>query len=241
MLHCIAFELTLYQGFLVMSQPSSFQVYVDEAGDEGFRFPESEEGTGSSRWFIMAAVITRTQTDLETVKLINRVRATIRRDPKQSDPLHFQKMSHEHRLPLVNAIAQADLRAIVVMIHKPSLVDTEMFMKKNVLYHHATRFLLERVSWACDDWFDEDVAGDGTAEVHFSNRGGMKIEELRRYIGHLAERDDCRIDWQRIRPDQCCVLEKSRWASRLQMPSPAVSSARSGLSTVLRSRVMRFP
>lgn len=47
----------------------TFIAYVDESGDEGFSF-----GRGSSDWFVLAAVITKQNNDLETVKLVDRVR-----------------------------------------------------------------------------------------------------------------------------------------------------------------------
>ena len=36
---------------------ASFVVYVDESGDEGFKFQPRE--SGSSRWFVMSAIVFR--------------------------------------------------------------------------------------------------------------------------------------------------------------------------------------
>ena len=51
-----------------MPRPS-YVAYVDEAGDEGFRFDR-----GSSAWFVVSAVLIRKPLDVETVKLVDNVR-----------------------------------------------------------------------------------------------------------------------------------------------------------------------
>jgi hypothetical protein len=92
----------------------TFVVYVDESGDEGFRF-----GAGSSDWFVLSAVVTRRATDLAVTRLVDDVRASLNRPARK--PLHFKDMRHEHRLLYVDRIAHADLRTISILVHKPSL------------------------------------------------------------------------------------------------------------------------
>ena len=86
----------------------SFKASIDESGDEGFAFKVPR--IGSSHWFVHSAVITRTETDLETVRLVDAVRQILRKRPHQ--PLHFQSMKHEHRLPYMDQIARAHLRTV---------------------------------------------------------------------------------------------------------------------------------
>jgi len=52
-----------------MMPSPTFVVYVDESGDEGFSF-----GRGSSEWFVLSAVIIKKANELETVKLVDRIR-----------------------------------------------------------------------------------------------------------------------------------------------------------------------
>ena len=56
----------------------TFVVYIDESGDEGFSF-----GRGSSEWFVLSGVITRKAHDLETVKLVDKVRARLGKPEKK--------------------------------------------------------------------------------------------------------------------------------------------------------------
>lgn len=179
----------------------SFVAYIDESGDEGFVFPESAKG--SSHWFVISAVVTRKHHDLETVKLVDKVRALLGRRPRE--PLHFSRMKHEQRLPYLQYIARARLKAVTVLVHKPSLREKESFREKNRLYFYATRFLLERVSWLCRDHVDESYPGDGSALVIFSNRSATSYSQLNDYVQRLKANPmglDIEIDWRVIRPEQ---------------------------------------
>jgi hypothetical protein len=44
---------------------ASFVAYVDESGDEGFKFLPNEQG--SSRWFVLSAMVIRREKDLQVV------------------------------------------------------------------------------------------------------------------------------------------------------------------------------
>jgi len=177
-------------------------VYVDESGDEGFKF-----GGGSSDWFVLSAVITRKANDLETVKLVDAVRKELGKLPKS--PLHFKDLKHEARIPYVAAIAKADLRAISILAHKPSLHSPETFREPNLLYFYMGRYLLERVSWYCRDHRPHGDQGDGSAEVIFSNREGMPYSQFRDYLARLEKQKDItdvKIDWSVIKQDAILAL-----------------------------------
>ena len=81
---------------------SSFRVYVDESGDEGFVF--HTDGTGSSRWLVLSAVMVRTKNDLSLVKLVGETRKLLGRQPGQH--LHFRDLKHAQRVPYIRQIAK---------------------------------------------------------------------------------------------------------------------------------------
>lgn len=177
---------------------ASYAVYIDESGDEGFQFDK-----GSSRWFVLSAVVTRKSNDLETVKLVDTVRNLLGR--KDREPLHFRSLKQEHRLPFLHQIAQADLRTVTVFIHKLSIHNVELFQQRNRLYFYASRLLLERISWYCRDGRPDEPDGDGSAQIIFSNRGGMKYDEFRTYLAVLKSQTGMfgvEIDWNVIKADQ---------------------------------------
>ena len=180
-----------------MPRPS-YVAYVDEAGDEGFRFDR-----GSSAWFVVSAVLIRKPLDVETVKLVDNVRRVLGKPPKK--PLHFRDLRHEQKLPYIAEIARAAVETVSVMIHKPSLPELDNHREKRRLYVRAVRLLLEQVSWLCHDRRMPDDGTDGSAEITFSNKAGMSHEKLRGYLELLrkqSELQDVTIDWDVVRTEQ---------------------------------------
>jgi hypothetical protein len=184
----------------------TFVAYIDESGDEGFRFH-----AGSSAWFVLSAVVTRKKDDLETVKLIDEIRKELKKPDKIQ--LHFRDLKHEQRLPYIKKIANANLRIITIMIHKPSLKEPEKFQQRYRLYFYGVRFLFERLSWYCRDHKTRHDAGDGSAEIIFSNRSGMSYDDLRDYFDLIKKQSgvlDVRIEWSVINPEQIYAFTPGR-------------------------------
>lgn len=185
---------------------SSFVVYIDESGDEGFSFDK-----GSSEWFILSAVITVQAKDIQVVKLVDTVRTRLGKQPKAT--LHFRDLKHEHRLVYSDEIAKGELKTVSVLVHKPSLKEPEKFQERYRLYFYSVRYLFERVSWYCRDHKTKQIAGDGSAEVVFSNRSGMSYDEMKDYMDHLQEQSGplgVRIEWNVIKSDQISSLTSGK-------------------------------
>jgi hypothetical protein len=171
--------------------PAEFVAYIDESGDEGFNF-----GGGSTEWFVLAAVIVEKATDLETVKLLDSVRATLGLAPKKG--LHFRDLKHQQRLPYVAAIAGACLCGTAIFVHKPSLREQATFRAPNRLYFYTARYLLERISWYCARQRPGPV---GHAEIIFSNRSSMSYSDMQDYF-RLLRLKATSIDWSVIHPGE---------------------------------------
>lgn len=188
-----------------------FKVYIDESGDEGFRFLPNE--SGSSRWFVLSAAVFRKSNDASAVSLLRSVREAIGKAPKKA--LHFRELRHEHRVPYVRAIGEAPLRIVSIMIYKPGLRNTEHFQRDaHKLYRYATRLLMERVSWLCKEHAKPED-GDGTVDLVFSNRSAMSYEELRDYLTFLRDgpvSESCHIDWSAIDPSRVRAVNHDQMA-----------------------------
>ena len=174
----------------------SFNVYIDEAGDEGFDFTKR-----TPEWFIISAVITRQENDLLTVSgIIKETRLQFRYGATQE--IHFRKLSHERKIAYLNRMSHGHIRTVTVAIHKPSLREQELFRQQNKLYFYACRFLLERVSWFCRDNFSPlKHKGDGTMQLIFSKRKNMSYKELKEYFEHLYVAQSflgVRIHWDTV-------------------------------------------
>ncbi|XHO57124.1 hypothetical protein BCC0191_000168 [Burkholderia ambifaria] len=201
--------------------PSSFRVYVDESGDEGFKFLPNEQG--SSRWLVLSAVVVRKERDLELVKLAKDVRVLLNKEPKHA--LHFRNLKHEHRVPYVRRIGEAPLRHMHILVHKPSIADPEAFQQEKFsLYRYATRLLLERVSWLCRDNHRPADGGNGRAELIFSNRSAMSYDDLCNYLKRLRENPDVRIHWDIVDPDAVQAVAHERLAG-LQIADAVATGA----------------
>ncbi|MFN0055546.1 MAG: DUF3800 domain-containing protein [Planctomycetales bacterium] len=172
---------------------TSFTAYIDESGDEGFVF--DRVGQGSSEWFVLTAVVTRTENDGALVELMKSVRSDLAK-PKDYG-VHFRKLSHEQRVPWVSRIAGEKVRLISILCHKPSLKETEYLREKHRLYFYSVRYLFERISWLCRD--APRTAGNGKVSLVFSNRSGMSYDEIRNYMASLRQKsatdDSVRIAW----------------------------------------------
>jgi len=192
---------------------SSFIVYIDESGDEGFVF--NADGSGSSRWFVLSAVVIRQVNDLQMVSCVKEVRKVLKKLPKT--PLHFVDLRHEQRVPYIRRIGNLPIRTVSVLVYKPLINEPEKFQNtKYLLYHYATRMLLERVSWLCRDQ-RRAGEGDGFAEVIFSNRSNMSYKDIREYLSLLLRQSEAnpqnvQIDRTVIDPNRIRSVEHSKLA-----------------------------
>jgi Protein of unknown function (DUF3800) len=191
--------------------PASFVAYVDESGDEGFKFLPQEQG--SSRWFVLSALVIRKENDRQVVELAKQARTLLKKEPKA--PLHFRHLKHEQRVPLARLIGMARVRTVNVLVHKPSIAEPEVFQQQAyALYRYATRLLVERVSWLCRDHRRTGV-GDGQVEMVFSNRSAMSYDDLRAYLRQLKDGQterDVRVDWSVIDPEQIRAVNHDQLA-----------------------------
>lgn len=200
---------------------ASFVAYVDESGDEGFKFLPNEQG--SSRWFVLSALVIRKENDLQVVQLARQARDLLKKDPKKA--LHFRDLRHEQRVPLARLIGNAPVRTVSVLVHKPSIGEPELFQHQAyALYHYATRLLVERVSWLCRDHY-RTGKGDGTVEMVFSNRSAMSYDNLRGYLSKLKEGNagsDVRVDWRVVDPQRIRAVNHDQLAG-LQLADAVAS------------------
>ena len=101
----------------------SFVVYIDESGDEGFVF--RDDGSGSSRWFVLSAAVIRRQNDLQMVSCLKEVRDVLGKAPKT--PLDFVDLKHEQRVPYIRRVCNLPIRTMSVMVYKPLIQEPDKF------------------------------------------------------------------------------------------------------------------
>ncbi|MCW5879698.1 MAG: DUF3800 domain-containing protein [Anaerolineae bacterium] len=165
---------------------TSFVAYIDESGDEGFTF--HQDGSGSSRWFLLSATVFRRSNEPSGVSALKAARQTLGWETKK--PFHFTNMKHEQRLVLLHRIALLPARTVTVISYKPDILDIERYQaNKCLLYRYLTRLLIERVSWLCRDHYKAGE-GDGVVDLIFSDRASMSYDDIRDYIGMLKQQSE---------------------------------------------------
>lgn len=202
---------------------SSFVAYIDESGDEGFTF--LDDGKGSSRWFVLSAVVYRRPMDLSAVAALKAARATLGWEPGKA--FHFCDMRHEHRRVLLNEVAKTPFRTVSILSYKPDIADVERYQaNKWMLYRYLTRLLVERVSWLCRDAC-RPGEGDGTVDLVFSDRAAMSYDDIRTYIGWLKQHSQTEqgvnIHWPAINLASLRAVAHSQLAS-LQVADAVATS-----------------
>lgn len=146
-------------------------VYIDEAGDLGI-------GKGT-RWFILTAVIVNKDSE-------NQIRETIKSIKRELnlDTIHFRMLrSFEQRAYVINALSDSPFEYINVILDTHKLDIEKLLGKRSdftekpsiILYNHACRYLIERVSWLLRD---TDRIGD----IVLSSRGTSRDGELIQYL-----------------------------------------------------------
>jgi len=200
---------------------SEFVVYVDESGDEGFKFLDGERG--SSRWLALSAVVVRKSNDLSLVALMKEARKILGKPDKYA--LHFRDLKHEMRVPYASLIGAAPIKSVSILVHKPSIKNPENFQQEpHKLYRYLTRLLLERVSWLCRD----NAKNNGCkADMIFSNRSAMSYDDLKDYLNLLlktsAISNDINIDWSVISRDRVKAINHEKMAG-LQIADAVATS-----------------
>lgn len=183
-----------------MSNPS-FVVCIDESGDQGFSFRCQD---ASPEWFVVSAVVVPVWKVKELQVELLKLKAAIGCKPRK--PIHFRKLKKandreevNHRLAELGRL----FRAVVVMVHKPSLQNVEAFTESNRLYFYAVRYVLERASWFCASTkeYKQREHGDGTAEVLFSGLPELSKDKIVDYFTRLKSMETS-IEWAIIRSDQ---------------------------------------
>ena len=210
---------------------ASFRAYIDESGEEGFKFRVKLDEPRSSDWFVLSAFVTRKTTDLETVKVIGQVRQEFGLPPKKH--IHWKKLKHLQKVRYAQIMSGLRARVVSVLVHKPSLLEPEKFRERYRLYFYAVRYLMERLSWLARDRHDlSKWGGDGTMEVVFSNRQGMSYGEMRDYLARLKLQKengkDIRIDFDKVPIERISATTPGR-SMGLQLADAAAGAHFNGL------------
>ncbi len=158
---------------------TDYNCYIDEAGDDGFKL-----GRGSSRWFVVGAVLVSQSDDLAASRCIDRMKARLSIPPQS--PVHWRNLQHPKRRVVINEISGEPFCACLVAMDKLAMRSQTALVHQGALYFYALRLLLERVTWFVDD------AG-GRVRVTLSHRTRVSYTDLANYMKRLRQLPQCQI------------------------------------------------
>src|SRR5690606_22961451 len=117
-----------------------FIVYIDEAGDPGIKKVAPIDTNGASEWFTVGCAVVRTEKEPDLVPLVQSIKQSVY--STQSPDLHFRNLVEHKKLPVCRAIADADLRLLVVASNKKNMrnyrnpqAEAYPSKKQNVFYN----------------------------------------------------------------------------------------------------------
>ena len=150
-----------------------YNCYIDEAGDDGFRL-----GSGSSRWFLVGAVLVRQADDLAASKCIDRIKKRLNIVPQS--PVHWRKLQHPKRRVVLDELSGEPFTFCLVAFDKSALKGNSALVQQGATYFYALRLLLERVTWFVDE------AG-GKVDITLSHRTRVSYPDLTNYMKRLRQ------------------------------------------------------
>lgn len=157
-----------------------YYAYIDESGDEGFKW--YADGTGASKWLVLAAMIVRKENFRPVLDTVDEIRARLAMATNKV--LHWKdKKDHAVRKYICQRMSDAPVTLSYVAVNKQRLTATQKLKKPPALYFYATRYLVERISWFAAE-------NGGRVDLIFENRASLSYDDLNDYINHL-KKDPC--------------------------------------------------
>ncbi|WP_286952291.1 MULTISPECIES: DUF3800 domain-containing protein [Brevundimonas] len=191
-------------------------VYIDEAGDEGFgKLKRDGQVGGQSHWLAIGGCIVSAENDQRLPALKRQI---LSRFPQRSKrDLHFRDLNHDQKVVACQEIGAFPLGAAVMLSNKTTIPGTKfapIFKQKGYLYNYLVRWLLERVTYACQHAAKGDEC---RVRLVFSRRGGTDYHSMGEYLrlmrdGRELMRPVRSIVWDVLNVDDVIVEDHSKWA-----------------------------
>lgn len=145
--------------------------------------------------------------------------------------LHFRKLKHEQKVVACRWLARLPIGLCMVMSNKITISDHQksfVFKQKGYLYNYLTRYLLERLTSACETAATREGMTGCSLKVVFSQRSGTNYQSMTEYLKLMRDGKEKMapvraINWRILDIDAIRVENHSRWAG-LQIADIATSA-----------------
>lgn len=195
---------------MTIANSAGYTAYIDESGCDGFKFDE-----GSTNWLVLAAVVSRTANLAQYQAALNSARVALRKADKERWRFKTYKETNSDAVKwaVVDAFSKTRCQAVAVAVFKPGLVRQGWAENPGDLYFHASKFLVERLSFACRDADRKRAEPNRTCQVIFSKRGGLRYDRFQGYMRRLRAEaaHGSKTDWRFIDPEAVSDEPHSDW------------------------------
>lgn len=169
-----------------------YVAYIDEAGDDGLYSPmRPDNPCGASEWMAMSAIVVRIGND-KTVDWVKRIIGSL--GQHQLAHLHFRTLKEDKKTFVCSAVADLPIRCFTVLSNKRNMRNYRNLAAEKAKVNSTawffcwlSRLLLERVTDYCERRTQKDYGEIRSLRVELSDRGGVKIDDVKKYYQYLAD------------------------------------------------------
>lgn len=183
-----------------MAEDYDYIAYIDEAGDPGLRKVKPFHPQGSSEWLILSAVLIRGRSENSLLGWANELASSC--CGPQAKEFHFRKLSDGNQTKAAKILASKPVRIFSVCSNKKNMQNWQNpFAAKKTLtesgikptyrwfYYWLSRILLEKVTDYVQRRSMKETGCSQKLKILFSERGGIRYDELGGYYDLLFEHD----------------------------------------------------
>lgn len=170
------------------------EAYIDESGDEG------TDGRGT-RWLTFGAVCVSDK-DVQTLAALVEASCKTLGGGAHRD-IHFNRLTHDDRKGVVNLLAleEAPWTGIVVASDTSRIQPGSALRYPRYQYNYALRYAMERISLRAAQLREP-------ATIYIEDRRNFNIDEFRKYLALLRDRETARFDWRYLDPARIHVAHR---------------------------------
>lgn len=221
--------------------PIGYIAYIDEAGDDGLRRIKTADDRGASEWMVMSAILIKASREAEVLGWTKSIVGSL--DQHQINHLHFRLLKDDKKTLVCSGIADLSVRIFVLLSHKKNMegyrnIRAEKAKVNNTAWFYCwmSKLLLERVTAYCGRRAIKDYGEPRPIRIEFSDRGGVKIEDIKNYYRYIKWQSDhdmlydkrFDLDWSVVNIDEIHSYPNKMRAG-LQLADVAASAFFTGI------------
>lgn len=145
-------------------------LYVDESGDEGFKF-----SSNCSEWFVVGGIALTSQQSNEMIKTLKEYRDKYAPQKKISK-LSFKEMTHLNRKNALSMLSIHKYIGLSSVFYKPKIDPADRMCTYPSMYFVGVKNIIERATWLTSQYKKNKV------HILISTRNHIVTTDLQKYL-----------------------------------------------------------